>query len=303
MIELTAFDSSYFIGKSHFEEDGVQNYLVFQPMYIYFKTDSSYHILSWTSKGLSDESIKPPSAPNNFLTPSLNYLRSKIRVKFSGSCLKQDKVTYTHGKLVNIYIVYEINKKDNTVISDPTLENCLFGAVTLTKNADIDKYGYPGYGIGFDRKGSFSFSSGGYGQNVIIFGVDMSSSIHIDNKKKDMLILERGLTQGLESTLTAELMHSINFTEKNKKFCLSLHYNGANSYLFVNGTEIHKFNAKYSKIVATPLCLGNTSKNWSTDNMKKTGFNGYVYDFSVDYDATDVDDIKDIHNYLMKKTI
>ena len=71
--KLKTFDSSYFIGKSHFEEDGVQNYLVFQPMYRYFKTDSSYHILSWTSKELSNESITSFSAPNNFLTPSLNY--------------------------------------------------------------------------------------------------------------------------------------------------------------------------------------------------------------------------------------
>ena len=80
-----------------------------------------------------------------------------------------------------------------------------------------------------------------------------------------------------------------------------MHYNGANSYLFVNGTEIYKFKAKDSEIVASPLCLGNISKDWSTDNMKKTGFNGYIYDFSVGYDATDVDDIKDIHKYLMKK--
>ena len=105
----------------------------------------------------------------------------------------------------------------------------------------------------------------------------------------------------LEHTLTAEEIHAINFTVTNKKFCLSLHYNGASSYLFVNGTEIYKFKAKDSEIVATPLCLGNISKDWSVDNMKKTGFNGYVYDFSVDYDATDVDDIVDIHKYLMKK--
>ena len=118
------------------------------------------------------------------------------------------------------------------------MENCLFGAVTLTKHVNIDKYGYSGYGIEFDRKGSFSFPSGGYGQNVIIFGVDMSSSIHIDYKKKDILILGRGPKQVLESTLTAEKMYSINFTEKNKKFCLSVHFNGTNGYLFVNGTEI-----------------------------------------------------------------
>ena len=96
-------------------------------------------------------------------------------------------------------------------------------------------------------------------------------------------------------------MYSINFTVTRMKFYLTLHYNGANSYLFVNGTEIHKFKAKDSEIVATPLCLGNISKGWSVENMKKTGFHGYAYDFSVDYDAIAVDDIFDIHNYLMKK--
>ena len=96
-------------------------------------------------------------------------------------------------------------------------------------------------------------------------------------------------------------MYSINSTETNKKFCLSLHYNGADIYLFINSTEIYKFKAKDSEIVASPLCLGNIYKDWSTDKMKKTGFKGYIYDFNVDYDATDVDDIKDIHKYLMKK--
>ena len=119
--------------------------------------------------------------------------------------------------------------------------------------------------------------------------------------KKNILILGIGPTQGLEHTLTAEKMYSIKFTEKNKEFCLSLHYNGANGYLFVNSTEVYRFKAKDSKIVARPLCLGNISKDWSTDNMKKTGLNGYVYDLSVDYKAVDVDDIKNIHRYLMKK--
>ena len=96
-------------------------------------------------------------------------------------------------------------------------------------------------------------------------------------------------------------MYSINFTVTKEKFCLSLHYNGANNYFFVNGIEIYKFKVKDSEIVATPLRLGNISKDWSIDNMKKTGFNGYVFDFSVDYDATDVDDIKNIHTYLMRK--
>ena len=106
----------------------------------------------------------------------------------------------------------------------------------------------------------FSFPGGGFGQKVLIFGVDVSSSTHIDNKKKDILTLGKGLTQGLEHTLTAEKIYLINFTVTKKKFCLSLYYNGANSYLFVNGTELYKFKAKDSEIVATPLCLGNISK-------------------------------------------
>ena len=95
-------------------------------------------------------------------------------------------------------------------------------------------------------------------------------------------------------------MYLINFTVIRKKFCLSFHYNGANSYLLTNGTKIHKFKAKDSEIVAAPLCLGNISKDWPVENMKKTGFNGYVYDFSVDYNGVAVD-ILDIHKYLMKK--
>ena len=97
----------------------------------------------------------------------------------------------------------------------------------------------------------------------------MSSTVHIDNKGKDILVLRKRPTQGLEHTLTAEKMYSINFTEKNKNFCLSLHYNGANSYLFVNGKEIVKFKAKDSEIVASPLCVGNILKDCSADNTKK----------------------------------
>ena len=126
----------------------------------------------------------------------------------------------------------------------------------------------------------------------------MNSSAYVDHKGKDILILGKGPTQGIgEHSLTAEKMYSVNFTDHRKKCCLSLHYNGASSYLFVNSTEIIKFKAKDSNIIATPLCLRNISKDWSVD----TGLNRYVYDFSVDYDATSVDDIKDIHKYLMKK--
>ena len=171
----------------------------------------------------------------------------------------------------------------------------------MTKNAEIEKYGYSGYGIRFDRRSSFSFPGGGFSQNVLIFGVDMSSSAHIDNKKKDILVLGKGPAQGLKHTLTAEKMYSINFKVLRKKIWLSLHYNGANSYLFVNGTEIYKFKAKDSEISVGPICLGNISKDWSVDNIKGTGFTGYVYYFSIDYDPIAVDDIKNIHKYLIRK--
>ena len=130
--------------------------------------------------------------------------------------------------------------------------------------------------LDLNRKGFFSFGNE-IGKNAIIFGVDMSSSPHIDNKKKDISVLRKGPTERLQHTLTAEKLYSINFTKNDAKVCLRLHYNGANSYSFINGTEIITFKAKDSEIVAYPLCLGNISKDFSIDNMKKTGLNGYIF--------------------------
>ena len=121
------------------------------------------------SKGLSDESIKSSTTSDNSLAPLIAYDDYNITVKCNGSILRQPKITYNHKKIINIYIVYELIASSSNN-DDPTLKNCLFGAVTLTKNADIDKYGYSGYGIGFDRRRSFSFAGGGYGQNVLTFG-------------------------------------------------------------------------------------------------------------------------------------
>ena len=101
---------------------------------------------------MSDERLNSNTASNDIVTPELSFYGTKIRIEFNGSCLKQVKVTYSHGTIVNIYIVYEISK-NCSISSYPALDNCLFGAVSLTKNADIDQYKYSGYGIGFDRKG------------------------------------------------------------------------------------------------------------------------------------------------------
>ena len=115
------------------------------------------------------------------------------------------KITLNYGKIGNIYIVYEIDDYHPTT-SYPTLENCLFGAVILAKYVDVDLYKRSGYGIRFDRKGSYSIGNE-VGRNLIIFGVDMSSSSHIDNKEKDILILGKGPTQRLEHTLAAEKLY------------------------------------------------------------------------------------------------
>ena len=128
---------------------------------------------------MPDEKINSIETSNHSIFPNLDYYGTKTRVKFNGSCLKQDSIKFSHGKVVNIYTVYKICKSDYL-----TLENCLFGAVGSNKNSDIDKYKYSGYGIGFHRHGIFSYPGIGLGRNVIIFGVDMSSSTKINNRKK-----------------------------------------------------------------------------------------------------------------------
>ena len=217
-------------GKSHFDESGTQNYLVFQTINKYFKVIagvSFYYLLSWTSEGLSNESTKPRTTYDNSLTPILHYYGTKKEYIFDRACLKQDKVTFNHGKIVNIYIVYEIirianingNRNNNL-----TVQNALFGAVGLTRNADVNKYKYSRYATAFDRTSSSSLPGGGDGQNVIIFVVDMNSSIHVDNKGKYILIIGKRPTQRLgEHSLTSEKMYLINLSKDNIRFYLSFH--------------------------------------------------------------------------------
>ena len=187
--------------------------------------------------------------------PSLAYDNVKIKLKFVGSLLKQDKITYNHGPIVKIYFVYRLSTSIN---SDITLENCLFGAVKITKNLKINTYS--GYGIAFDSGGSFSHPIGRYDKNVI-FGADLSSSVHANNRANNILVLGKEFIQGVNGRkIYAEKVYSTNFTVTNKKFCLSLHCNGDSSYLFVNNKEIANFTAKD---VPYPMCLGNVSKDFS----------------------------------------
>ena len=148
---------------------------------------------------MSDKRLNSNTASSYSITRELSFYGTKTRVEFNGNCLKQDKVTYNHGKIVNIYIFYEISKNYN-ISSYPTLENCLFGAVTLTKHADIDQCKYSGYGIGFDRKGEFSLGSRGFGRNCIIVGAHLTISSHANNRKNNILVLGKDFTQEINAT-------------------------------------------------------------------------------------------------------
>ena len=173
----------------------------------------------------------------------------------------------------------------------------------MIKNADTDKYKYQGHGMGFDLTGTFTHLDGGIGKNVIFEGVDMTNSKHANNITKAVLVLGRGLIQKIDDTaIYAEKIYSPNFTIANKTFCLSLHHNGDRSYFFVNGKEVIKFKAK-NQSASGKISLGNISADFNQADKKSTWLYGYVYDFSVDYQAIANDKILDIHQYLMKKTV
>ena len=175
-----------------------------------------------------------------------------------------------------------------TVNSDNVLKNCLFGTTKVTKpgdTTDTDKYIYSGYGLGFDSTSQFTHPQGGIARNIIIFGVNSSNSIHATNKTQNILMLCYGITQKVNNTIIyAEKMYSPNFNAENKIFCLSLLYNGNNSYLFVNGKDVAKFKAKKSEIKANQLALGSisTSANLSSSDIEDSKLYGNVYDFSFD---------------------
>ena len=158
-----------------------------------------------------------PTTSNKSFAPALNYVCNKARVKFDGSCLKQDKTTFTHKNITNIYIINEINFWPCRQ-GDITLGNALFGVVELVENDGKRKYKYSGYGLGFDNHGFLSVPGVRIGKNGIIFGADMSLSTHIDNKGKYVLVPRKDPMQGLDGTkLNSENMYSINFTKTKKK--------------------------------------------------------------------------------------
>ena len=235
----------------------------------------------------------------------LPYLKNdgRIYVYLSGNHFQQNNVTIPNNNVINIYCVYEIEPISSSRENTFTVQNALFGAMQITKNADTDKHKYKGYGICFDEGGLFSIGNINNGRRVIIFGVHEDSVIHANNKANNIFVMGDEFVQGINNTtMYAEKMYSQNFTQPSTKFVLSLHYNGDNSYLFVNGKQELKFKAKTETLVREKLCIGNVSDKWSTIESEKTGLYGNIYDFVVDYEAIiGVKAIYDMYSYLMIK--
>ena len=155
--------------------------------------------------------------------------------------------------------------------------NHLFRSVEQTKSTDLYKCKYSGYGKRVDSRSEISFTDGIAGKNVMFFGADMNSSVDIDNKNKIILIHGERPTQWLDdTTLIAEAKYPIDFTQSRKRFILTLNYNGSNSLLFVNAIKMYQFKAKGPKIKDYTLCLGNISKDFTINNMKKVRLKGSV---------------------------
>ena len=254
-------------------------YLLYECKAFSFKYTNN-KINLWKSNGINNYTSNSDMDAVSIGTIDLPSLvdNGRVNVKLAGAYFKQTKlIRPNNDNVINIYIVYKI--KPIFRLSDYTVQNASFGGVKITKNAtDSSKHEYEGYGICFDEGGTFIKREINNGRNVLIFGVHESSLVHANNKANNIYVMGDLFVQDInDTTLYAEKIYSQNFTAVNKKFVLSLHYNGDDSYLFVNGKQELKFKAKDDQIVKEILCLGNISDDWTTANSEKTGFWGEIF--------------------------
>ena len=235
----------------------------------------------------------------------------RMHVSLSGNHFQQNKVIIpNNNNVINFYCVYELQPISSSRDDTCTIQNALFGPMQITKNADTSKYYYKGYGICFDEGTQFGHTirEGGFdhttnARNVLIFGADMSFSIHATNRANHIYVLGDGFAQGIHgTTIYAEKNFYRNFIDPGKKFALSLHYNVDESYLFVNDRQELKFKCKTDQLFKEKLCIGNLSDQWTASESEKKGLYGNIYDFVVDYEQImGVGPIYDFHRYLMIK--
>ena len=209
-------------------------------------------------KGIEDTKTKLPELKND----------GRMHVYLQGNHFQQNNVIIpNNNNVINIYVVYKLHPLSSTRNTGYTIQNALFGAMKITKNTDSSKNNYTGYGLCFDEVGEFghtvrqgNFDRTTNAKNVIIFGADMSSSIHAINRANNIYVMGKDFIQEInDTTIYAEKLFHNNFTEFGVKFVLSLHYNGDNSYLFANGRQELKFKAKVDQMINEKLCVGNLS--------------------------------------------
>ena len=274
----------------------------------------TYKISKWKSTGIFNRSSNSNMNAVGDSSGNLPNLKidGRMNVYLSGNHFQQNKVIIpNNNNAINIYCVYKLDPIASTRDISYTIQNALFGAMQVTKNAtDYDKNNYKGYGICFDERSQFghAITENGRahttnGRNVLIFGVDMSFSIHRTNRANHIYLMGDGLTQGInDTTLYVEKNYWRNSADPGKNFIISLYYNGDNSYLFVNGKQELKFKSKTDQLVKEKLCIGNLSDQWTTSESEKTGLYGNIYDFVVDYEQIlGVKTIYDMHRYLIAK--
>ena len=288
-----------------------QSYLVFECRRWSFTFDNNNNnkIKLWKSTGIENLSRNSDMDVVGDSGNDLPDIKNdgRMYIYLSGNYFKQNKVVIpkTNFNTINIYCVYELQPIGASRDTSYTIQNALFGAMQITKDpTNNSKNNYKGYGTCFNERSNFSHTitqdgrqRTSNGKNVLIFGVDMSFSIHATNRANHIYCFGEGLTQGInDTTIYAEKNYWRNFTEHGEKFVLSLHYNDDDSYLFVNGRQELKFKAKSDQLVKEKLCIGNLSDQWTASESEKTGLYGNIYDFAVDYEATiGVGPIYDMH--------
>ena len=291
---------NFFLGRNYFTSNDIsQNTFVYQPtldtLELTKVTDS---VITCKSKGVFSSKLKPLFT---VFFNSITLSEYKIGIKFDKDPLALDQNNHLI-KIVNVFIVYDLDAWPKNPTDNFKIKNCLFGATNIVKNSDKEKYVYSWYGITFDSIGSWSFGDN-LARNVIIFGLDNSSSSNSDNRKNNFLILGEGPTFGINRIFgSPEKKFDISFSKANTKFCFNLHYNHDNSYLFLNEKEIFKFKAGNKNVnIPTQLCLGSISNGFSATESREISLNGNVYDFSVNYNSIDKSNILNIHQCLMIK--
>ena len=291
-----------------------QNYLVYECKINSFAFNGK-KITNWRSTGIfnySDYYSMNGIEDTQTNLPILKNNKERYVLLQSNYFQQNDNIIILNNNknVINIYVVYKLDPISSTRNTNYTIQNALFGAIKITENADYSKNNYTGYGLCFDeggeishtvRKGNFDRTTDA--RNVIIFGVDMSSSIHATNRANNIYVMGKEFILGInDTTIYAEKLFHNNFTELGEKTVLSLHYNGDNSYLFANGRQELKFKAKNDQMINEKLCIGNLSGEWTKSESEKTGLYGNIYDFVVDYRAINsVKPIYDMHRYLMIK--